>query len=121
PAAAAAVPAWRAETEVRRLGTFLGDALRAVRLVPFEEEGFEAEALEAEGLEAEPVADFPEEARRTPAARRAPPPVEFFDEPRDERRESLMTAPGPTRGRAGHTDPRTRGCAASQYEHEGWA
>src|SRR5699024_7322536 len=104
PAAAAATPACRALTEVRAVGGFgapagverfaeLGPVPRPVRLVPLG-----AGAL-PEDFDAE---DVGVEVRRTPAARRAPPFVgccprrERSDEPRDERRESLMAAPGPS-------------------------
>ena len=113
PAAAAPTPAWRAFTEVRLLGRFAAPAAgaaRPVRLVPFG-------ADEAE--------DFAPEARRTPAARRAPPFVDEVDredrsdEPRDERRESLMAAPGPSGARTGPGAMRrgAAGRSATQYEH----
>src|SRR5699024_2485360 len=66
---------------------------RPVRLVPL------GAGVFPEDFDAE---DGGVEARRTPAARRAPPVVGFCarrersDEPRDERRESLMAAPGPS-------------------------
>src|SRR5699024_1773859 len=101
-AAAAAAPAWRALTEVRAVGGFgapaggvervaeLAPVPRPVRLVPL------GAGVFPEDFDAE---DGGVEARRTPAARRAPPVVGFCarrersDEPRDERRESLMAAP----------------------------
>src|SRR5699024_4137626 len=109
-AAAAATPAWRALTEVRAVGGFgapaggverfaeLAPVPRPVRLVPL------GAGVFPEDFDAE---DGGVEARRTPAARRAPPVVGFCarrersDEPRDERRESLMAAPGPSGTRTG--------------------
>src|SRR5690606_8067244 len=137
PATAVERPAWRAPTEVRLVGG-LGEparlaagfaapdlealvfavpdlaapadaAVRPVRLVPLlpSRDDF------AEDFPAGLAAGLPEEVRRTPAARRAPEPVDFFDGPRDERRDSLMTSPGPARdGRA-----RAQRCPAPQYDH----
>ena len=65
-------------------------AVRAVRLEPLADPDVAA-PLFAAPLLAEPLlADFPAGVRRTPAARRLPP----FD----ERRDSLMAAPGPSGG-----------------------
>ncbi|GLI29664.1 hypothetical protein BCONGLO52_05050 [Brachybacterium conglomeratum] len=106
PAPFGAAPAWRALTEVREVGRFAelagaADVLAAapvpapevpfdeVRLVPLALPVLFEDPLRLLPWAAPPFADFPEGVRRTPAARRLPPPL-------DGRRDSLMAAPGPS-------------------------